>query len=132
MKRKSLFVSRKNVLTWLMALCLVGSAVARIVITGVKGIGYTQDVWSQIVLPVAASLLVAAIAMFTGEEMFYKTAIPVWMFSGYWGFYLSGLFESKLIDTLFWIALVFFAVIYTEISSGSSQTYRILPQVISV
>ena len=47
-KRLHLYVSHKNVLTWLMALCLVGSAVARIVVTGVKGIGYTQEVWSQI------------------------------------------------------------------------------------
>jgi hypothetical protein len=36
-KRIHLFVSRKNVLTWLMALCLVGSAVARIAIPCVKG-----------------------------------------------------------------------------------------------
>ena len=120
-KRLHLYVSRKNVLTWLMALCMVSSAVTRIVICGMKGPADSLYVWSQIILPVAASLLVAAIAMFTGEEMFYKTAIPVWMFSGYWGFYLSGLFESKLIDTLFWIALVFFSVIYTEISSGKQR-----------
>ena len=57
MERKtSYFVSRKNVLTWLMALCMVCSAVARIFF-GVKG----TDTWSQIVLPIAAALLYAAI-----------------------------------------------------------------------
>ena len=70
MEKRHLFVSRKNALTWLMALCLVGSAVARIVITGVKGIGYSQDVWSQIVLPVAATLLYVLITLINGKEMF--------------------------------------------------------------
>ena len=120
-KRIHLFVSRKNALTWMMALCMVSSAVARIAFSGLKGSGDSLYVWSQIVLPAAASLLAAAIVMLNGEEMFFKTAIPVWMFSGYWGFYLSGLFESTLIDWLFWIALVFFAVIYTEVSSGKQR-----------
>ena len=62
-KRIHLYVSRKNVLTWLMAACMVSSAVARIWIIGVKGTGGPVNVWSQIVLPVAASLLYAAIAL---------------------------------------------------------------------
>ena len=38
-RRVHLYVSRKNVLTWLMALCLIGSAVARIVIfSGEEGV----------------------------------------------------------------------------------------------
>ena len=117
-KRIHLFVSRKNVLTWLMALCMVCSAVTRIVFSGLKGSGDTLYVWSQIVLPIAAALLMVYIPLLEGKEQFYKTAIPVWMFAGYWGFYLSGLFESNVIDWLFWIALIFFAVIYTEVSSG--------------
>ena len=116
-----MFVSRKNVLTWLMALCMVSSAVARIAFSGLKGSGDSLYVWSQIVLPVAASLLAAAIVLIDGDEMFYKTAIPVWMFSGYWGFYLADLFESNVIDTLFWIALIFFAVIYAEVSCGKQR-----------
>ena len=62
-KRIHLFVSRKNVLTWLMALCLVGSAVARIVIPCVKGTWDSLEVWSQIVLPVAATLLFVLITL---------------------------------------------------------------------
>ena len=120
-KRIHLYVSRKNVLTWLMALCMVGSAVTRIVFSGLKGSGDTLYVWSQIVLPMAASLLTAAIILINGDELFYKTAIPVWMFCGYWGFYLSGLFESNVIDWLFWIALIFFAVIYAEVSCGKKR-----------
>ena len=61
--RIHLYVSRKNALTWLMALCMVASAVARIVFPGVKGSGDTQNVWSQIILPIAATTLYALIAL---------------------------------------------------------------------
>ena len=76
MERKPHFyVSPKNVLTWLMVLCMVSSAVTRIIDVGGKG----PDLWSQIVLPVAACLLYALIALLFGKENFYKTAIPMWM-----------------------------------------------------
>ena len=83
-KRIHLYVSHKNVLTWLMALCLVGSAVARIVFPGLKGSGESLEVWSQIVLPVAATLLYVLIVLFNGKEMFYKTALPVWLMGLYY------------------------------------------------
>ena len=82
--RTHLYVSRKNALTWLMALCLVGSAVTRIVFAGLKGSGDTVSVWSQIVLPVAATLLYVLITLFNGKEMFYKTAIPGWLMGIYY------------------------------------------------
>ena len=78
-KRVNYYVSGKNPLTWLMALCLVCSAVARIAIPGMKGTGESFSVWCQIVLPTAATLIYMLIALLNGKEMFYKTAIPVWM-----------------------------------------------------
>ena len=87
MKNKTrFFVSNKNVLTWLVALCMVCSVVARFVFIGAKG----ADVWSQIVLPVAAALLFALICLLDGKEHFYKTAIPVWMICLYYFFVISG------------------------------------------
>ena len=74
--RTNYFVSNKNVLTWLMALCMLGSAVTRIVFVGMKGIDSTAQVWSQIVLPIAAGVLFALIVLLSGKEQFYKTAIP--------------------------------------------------------
>ena len=126
-KRIHLYVSRKNVLTWLMALCMVSSAVARIVIFGLKGSEDSLYVWSQIVLPTAASLLYVLIVLASGDELFYKTAVPVWMFAGYWGFYLSGMYDNKLIDFLFWVTLVFFAVTYTQVSCGKVRKPYLLP-----
>ena len=113
------YVSRKNPLTWLMALCLVGSAVARVFIfSGMEGTG----VWSQIVLPIAATLLYALIALLNGKEMFYKTAIPVWMMAIYSGIWVKYNIESRLTVWLFWIALIFFATLYTEITSGRRKS----------
>ena len=120
-KRVHFYVSRKNVLTWLMALCMVCSAVARIAVSGVKGSGDSLYVWSQIVLPVAAVLLYALIALVNGKELFYKTAIPVWMVALYSGIWVSRNVEHGLVTWLFWIALIFFSFLYTEITSGNRQ-----------
>ena len=113
--RIHLYVSRKNVLTWLMTLRLVGSAVARVIIcSGMKGVG----VWSQIVLPVAAALLYVLIVLLRGDEMFYKTALSVWMMALYSGVWIGQNITNRMIVWLFWIALIFFASLYTDITSG--------------
>ena len=116
--RTHFYVSRKNVLTWLMALCMVASAVARIAFPGVKGTGEPLNVWSQIVLPIAATTLYAFIALVDGDELFYKTAIPVWMMAIYSGLWISENVEGTMMVWLFWIALVFFASLYTDITAG--------------
>ena len=111
----SFYVSRKNPLTWLMALCLVSSAVARVIIfSGMEGVG----VWSQIVLPIAAALLYVLIVLLSGNEMFYKTAIPVWMAALYSGIWINQNIQNRMIVWLFWIALIFFASLYTDITAG--------------
>ena len=116
--RIHLYVSRKNALTWLMALCMVCSAVARIALSGLKGSGDAHFVWSQIVLPIAAALLYALIALLSGEERFHKTAIPVWLMAWYAGLTFSGGVSSRLMAFLFWIAVIFFAFLYTDITAG--------------
>ena len=128
-KRISFYVSRKNPLTWLMALCLVGSAVARVFIfSGMEGVG----VWSQIVLPIAAALLYVLIVLLRGDEMFYKTAIPVWMAAAYSGIWINQNIANRMIVWLFWIALIFFASLYTDITSGhrKSGSFLLVPVVL--
>ncbi len=128
MERKANFyVSRKNVLTWLMVLCMVGSAVARVLLVGVEGAG----LWSQIVLPITACLLYALITLLSGKEHFYKTAIPIWMICIYYAFYFCkrdfGSFDG-IMDALYVIALLFVAVLYTQVSSGKvKSTWILLP-----
>ena len=120
-KRIHFYVSRKNALSWLMALCLVCSAVTRIVIAGVKGSGDTLYVWSQIILPVAATLLYLLIALLDGKEHFYKTAIPVWMVAFYLAFAVTNYGFSKMVVALYWIVLFFFALVYREITAGRAS-----------
>ena len=118
MKKKTHFyVSAKNAIVWLVALCMVCSAVARVLFVGVKG----PDVWSQILLPIVAALLYGLICILTGKEQFYKTALSVWMMCIYYTFvFFSYDFEKfdTLIGSLFAIAMIFDGVLYTQVSSG--------------
>ena len=109
-QRNHFYVERKGVLTWLMALGMVCSAVARLVVPGVKGSGDALYTWSQIVLPIAAALLYVFIVMLRGHEQFYKTAIPVWMMAIY-GACRTGSWMT-------WITLFLLAVLYTTIVTG--------------
>ena len=129
-KRVNLYVSRKNPLTWLMALCLTGSAVARIAIySGMEGVG----VWSQIVLPTAAAILYVLIVLLNGKEMFYKTAIPVWMAALYSGIWIHNNIEGRMLVWVYWIALIFFATMYTDITAGHRKygIFLLIPVVLS-
>ncbi len=118
-KRVNFYVSNKNVLTWLTALCLVGSAVARIWIACLKGSGDSFMVWSQIVLPVAATLLFALVLLLAGKEYLYKTAIPVWMLGLYYVIRPHAILGSDLfILSLFTICIIFYCSLYTAITSG--------------
>jgi hypothetical protein len=112
-----------------MALCLVGSAVARIVFPGLKGIGETPEVWSQIVLPVAATLLYVLIVLLNGKEMFYKTAIPVWMMGIYYALrphiIVGG---NPFILAMYYICIASFCILYTAITSGKIKyAWLLLP-----
>ncbi len=114
-----MFVSRKNALTWLMALCLVGSAVARIALPGLKGSGDVLNVWSQIVLPVAATLLYVLITLINGKEMFYKTAIPVWLLGLYYALVPHAVVgSSPFILGMYYTCIFFYCIAYTTITSG--------------
>ena len=117
-KRVHFYVSRKNVLTWLMALCLVGSAVARIVIPCVKGTGDSLNVWSQIVLPAAATLLYVFIVLADGQERFYKTAIPVCLMAVFYAIRPHTILGGGFIRFMYYTCLVFYCFLYTAISCG--------------
>ena len=128
-KNLHLYVSRKNVLIWLMTLCMAASAVTRIAFSGLKGTGDGSFVWSQIILPIGATTLCALIALLNGENQFYKTAIPVWMMCLYAGLWISGNVSSRMMTWLFWVALIFFAVSYTDITAGHRGLFFLLPMV---
>ena len=130
-RRIHLYVSRKNVLTWLMALCLVGSAVARIVIPCMKGVWESLEVWSQIVLPVAATLLYVLIALINGKEMFYKTAIPVFMMGLYYAIQPHEVLGSQpFVLGMYYTCILFYCILYTAITSGRIRYPWLLPLIL--
>ena len=115
-RRISLYVNRKSVMTWLAALCIAASAAARIVLA-CAGIT-SPELWAGLALPVAATVLYLLIALLN-KEMFYKTAIPVWLMAIYYAI-RPGVILSLGTFTyiLFCGVLLFFCISYTGISSG--------------
>lgn len=105
---------------------MAGSAVARVVLPGWKGSGDTLYLWSQILLPICAALLYAAIALLDGKERFYRAAVPVGMVALYFCFAITNFAFSKMVTTLFWTALVFYAVIDTYIVTGKAGLVLLL------
>ena len=112
-----------------MALCLVGSAVTRIAFAGLKGSGASLEVWSQIVLPVAATLLYVLIVLINGKEMFYKTALPVWMMGLYFALLPHPIVGANgFVLAMFYTCIVFYCLLYTVLSSGRIRwTWLLVP-----
>ena len=114
--RIHLYVSPKNVATWLMALCMIGSAVARaIVFSGAKGAG----LWSQIILPATAVVLFAAITLLGGKEFFYKTALAIWLLGIAYAMQLYGKADGHiLVWCVYCTCILFYCLLYTWITCG--------------
>ncbi len=121
MERKiSLYVSRKNPLTWIAALCLLASGIIRIVLECLNGAPCAHP-WSSMVLPLAATLLYIGFLLLWGKEMFYKSAIAVWMIAVYYAFRITEYGFGNMVEVLYWVALVFYAALYTEITAGRGR-----------
>lgn len=112
-RRIHLYVSRKNPLVWLMAVCMLGSAVTRIMChTG-------GSLWWDAVLPVAATVLFAVTAVFFGKEMYYKTAIGIWLMGLSYALQVYGTLQGHpLLFTMACICILFGCAVYTMITSG--------------
>lgn len=129
-KQIRFYVSPKNVLTWLMALCMAASAVTRIVFACMKGMGEAGYVWGQVVLPAFACLLFAAICLLNGKEQYYKTSIPVFCMALYLCFYTASSVPGLNAWYLFLDCFLYFtiAVLYCITVSGrQKQFWALLP-----
>lgn len=116
-RRISLYVSRRNAVTWLSCVLLLAAAVLRIVLECTNA-AICQNVWLEIVLPVAACILYILIVLLAGKEMFYKTAIPIWMIGLYHALQFADYNFGLLVNIFCWAILLFLAMLYTEITSG--------------
>ena len=129
--RTHFYVTIKDVMTWLIALCMVGSVVARILYVNGEGV----EPWSQIVLPIAAAILFVCILLFFGKERFYKSALAVWLYCGYFAIcFWNHPFGNwdVLIGTLFVVLMLTVAGLYTRISSGKLPATSLLLPLMAV
>lgn len=121
------YVSPKNAFAWLMALLLAASAITRIMLF--QSLPHPGNVWWHLVLPAAATVLYALITLLQGQEQFYKTAIPVWMLALFAAVWSKDSLQGHAMVALFWIAMFFFAFLYTDITSGlhAHRVWLLLP-----
>ena len=108
MKREHLYVDRKHPLVWLSALCMLASAI----IAAVLMMPYCGG-WST---AIAAYLV---ILLLSGDEMLYRTAVPIWVLG------LSVAFDSRAI--LVWLGCLAFCISYTVIMSGRIKKVWMIP-----
>lgn len=113
------YVNPKNGWAMLMAVCLAGSAISRIVLYGLHDMPIYTSLWLQMGLPVAATVLYVLITLCNGREQFYKTAIPVWLFVLFSAVWVMHNLQGRMLIALSWLALICFGLIYTDITSGA-------------
>ena len=111
--RKHLYVSRKHFTVCLVALCILASAVSRIVLFS------GNHVWSSAVWPSIAAVLYVLIVLFSGEEQLHRTAVPVWIYG------ISCALQTG--SVLEWLICLFFCACYTLIISGWTAKGWLLP-----
>ena len=115
-KRINLYVNRRSFMTWLSMLCIFASAVVRIVFSCMHII--TPDFWAGLMLPVCATVLFILISLLN-KEMFYKTAIPVWIMGIYYAIRPGVVVTlGSFTYVLYCAVLLFFCISYTAITSG--------------
>ena len=126
-KRLHLYVKRNHMATWLMAVCMAASALATIVMSRgfiFSGTGF----WCGVVLPCVCAVWYALTAILSGEERFYKTAIPVWLLGISYAVQLKPLMRGyTLLYIMACICILFFCVCYTVITSGRAKPWLLLP-----
>jgi len=124
-KRIHLYVSKKHPALWLTGLLMLASVAARIAV-----FSQVEDlhVWRQILWPSVAVILLVLMAFLTGEEMLYKTAVPVWMLGICVAWQLYFVFADKpLVLVLSFIGILFFCGSYTSIFAGKHKPWLLLP-----
>ncbi len=113
MEKKHLYINKKHFLAWLAAFCMAASGLSRVIL-------FSGDrVWSGCVLPCAAAVLYALIALLCGGEMFYKSAVAVWL----WGIcFALRLSAQPLVFAAVCLCILFFCVSYTAVTAGKTRS----------
>ena len=115
----SYYVSRKNALTWIAAALLLCSIFTRIAFFCEKGAD-TMTMWLRIVLPVFAATVFVLRILLDGQEHFYKTATPVFLFAVYMCICAYGTIGRLRFVLLYWFAAFAGWLLYRKVTAGRS------------
>ena len=113
-KRTHLYVSRKHVCLWLMAVCMLASLVSRIVLFS----SWKDGLWMHILLPGIPALLYTLVTIASGDELFHRTSFPVWLMGIAGAIRLHRIMAPDLKFWLVCIALVVICGIYQTVVGG--------------
>lgn len=93
------YINRKNPFLWAMAVILIASAALRIIFPP------AGNIWLSVIVPCAATVMLALIAIGSGDVMLFRTAAPVWILGICYALRVGGL-ES-------WLSGIVIAMTYT-------------------
>lgn len=124
-KRNVAWIPATNALVVLSALCMVCSAVVRIVWACGESAISRPTLWLQIYLPIAANLLFALMLFTSARDRLYRTAVPVWLGCIFFAVRAAGL-ESTLHTAACLCLYALVAVVYTAAVTGRIPTCRLL------
>ncbi|MCQ2401502.1 MAG: hypothetical protein MJ059_06240 [Lachnospiraceae bacterium] len=114
-KRVHYFVSRKNVFTWLAVLCMIASCVTRGIYAGMTS---QEPRFWLVVVPILACILFVLIILINGEELLFRTALPVFMIALYFIIRTCGGPYTLKIKFLYAVVYAAVAIFYMEVVSG--------------
>lgn len=122
-----LYVKRNHVATWLMAACMIASVAATIIMSRGKVFTSTR-IWFGIVIPCICTVWYTLTVLLSGEERFYKTAIPVWLLGISCAVQLKSAMQGyALLYAMVCICILFFCICYTAITAGRTKPWLLLP-----
>ena len=124
-QRTAYWIPTINVLVILAALCMLGSAVVRIVFYAGERFIPGSILAFQILLPLAANVLFALLLLTSGRDQVYRTAVPVWLGCVFFAV-KAAVFDSLLHTVLCLLLYALVAVLYTATVTGREPTQVLL------
>lgn len=125
-KRRYYYVTIKNAFTWIAAVLMLCSVVARIALFCGRGAEDSAAMWIQIFLPAATSILFILLILLCGSTHFYRTAVPVWLFALSFSHAAAYRFASLRYVLLLWAVYAAAAIAYTVITAGRVKSFWLL------
>lgn len=108
-------MSRRNVFMWLSVLCMAASCVARIIYADLTR---PEPAFWLVTLPVLACVMFILIIVINGDELLFRTAVPVFLIAVYFIVKACGGMYTLKIKFIYAVVYAAVAIFYMEVVSG--------------